>query len=105
MKISFNLLLVLFILRSIERSIDWQNNIRLFESAIRVVPNNARMYYNLAKFEDEKGHHLTAIKYNLIANKLKPDDVKTHVNLGNAFRHFGRIKDAIKWHQRATQLE
>lgn len=101
----FHTLLFVLMLRTLERSIEFQNNTRLFRSAIRVVPNNARMFYNLAKLEDEKGNYLTAIKYNLRANKLKPNDVRTLVNLGNSFRHFGEVEGAIKWHQKATQIE
>lgn len=99
------MLIALLMLRTCQRTIDWQNNTNLFKSAIDVVPNNAKMYYNLATAEADNGNNHKAINNFLIALEKKPDDVKTLVNLGNSFRHVGYINEALSVHTKATQLK
>lgn len=99
------LLLLLFMMRSNERSIDWQNNLQLFKSAVRVCPNNAKIYYNLGQISAAKGNQNKSLEYNLIANELQPNTISTLINLGNAYRHLGHTQNAIEFHKRVTNLE
>lgn len=99
------MLLVTFMMRSNERSIDWQNNSKLFTSAIRVCPNNAKIYYNLGQISALKGNHNKSLEYNLIANELNPNNIGTLINLGNAHRHVGNVQAALHHHKDVTSLE
>lgn len=99
------MLLVIFMLRSNERSIDWQNNIALFTSAVRVCPHNAKIYYNLGQITASKGNYAQSLHYNLIANELNPNNVATLINLGNAYRHIGNAQAALQHHKEVTNLE
>lgn len=92
-------------MRSNERSIDWQNNSKLFTSAIRVCPNNAKIYYNLGQISALKGNHNKSLEYNLIANELNPNNIGTLINLGNAHRHVGNVQAALHHHKDVTSLE
>lgn len=76
------MLLTIFIIRSNERAIDWQNNLYLFTSAIRVVPNNAKIYYNLGQIMASNGDYNKSLEFNLIANDLNPNNVGVRTNLG-----------------------
>lgn len=81
-RISYVMLLIIFIVRSNERAIDWQNNLNLFTSAIRVCPNNAKIYYNLGQIMASNGDYNKSIEFNLIANNLNPNNVGIQTNLG-----------------------
>lgn len=76
------MLLTIFIIRSNGRAIDWQNNLNLFTSAIRVVPNNAKIYYNLGQIMASNGDYNKSLEFNLIANDLNPNNVGVRTNLG-----------------------
>lgn len=99
------MLLLVFMMRSNERSIDWQNNLQLFKSAVRVCPNNAKIYYNLGQISAAKGNQNKSLEYNLIANELQPNTISTLINLGNAYRHLGFTENAIEFHRKVTNLE
>lgn len=49
---------------------EWQNELDLYKSGLKVCPNNAKIYYNLAKIMTDKGdisgatvNYLNAIRY------------------------------------------
>lgn len=127
------MLLTIFIIRSNERSIDWQNNLNLFTSAIRVCPNNAKIYYNLAQIMASNGDYNKSLEFNLIANDLNPNNVGIRTNLGttnkrnflrvflcckclsiffatgkylgNAYRHVGNVQAAMEHHKAVVDTE
>lgn len=99
------MLVALFVMRSNERSIDWQNNLNLFQSAVRVCPNNAKIFYNLAQINAANGNHKKSLEYNLRANELKPNNIGTLINLGNAYRHIGNPQMALQYHKKVTHIE
>lgn len=78
---------------------------KLFESAVRICPNNVKIYYNLAQFGALQGDHQKSLDYNLIANALKPHDIKTLINLGNAYRNLGNPQAAIRHHKEVVDIE
>lgn len=82
------MLLVIFIIRSNDRAIDWQNNLNLFTSAIRVCPNNAKIYYNLGQINAFHLDYKKSLEFNLRANELSPNNVGILTNLGkNLYYH------------------
>lgn len=99
------MLLCIFVIRCNERSHDWRNNMKLFESAIRICPNNVKIYFNLAQFGALQGDYKMSLEYNLVANALKPRDIKTLINLGNAYRHLGNPQAAIRHHEEVVDIE
>lgn len=104
-EIFYLMLVALFVMRSNERSIDWQNNLNLFQSAVRVCPNNAKIFYNLAQINAANGNHKKSLEYNLRANELKPNNIGTLINLGNAYRHIGNPQMALQYHKKVTHIE
>lgn len=95
----------MYMCRSTQRALDWQNNKRLFESAIPIVPNNAKIYYNLGQVAALEHKYNESVKYNLIANELRPNNTMTLTNLGNAYRHMGQLEEALKYHKQAVTIE
>lgn len=98
-------MVVFFIARSNERSMDWQNNLQLFKSAVRIVPNNAKIYFNLGQLAALQIDYNKSLEYNLIANDLKPSSISTLINLGNAYRHLSKPAEALKYHRDVVKLE
>lgn len=104
-QIAYLMLLTIFLMRSNERSIDWQNNFKLFTSAVRVCPHNAKIYYNLGQISALNWNYNQSLEYNLIANELNPNNVATLINLGNAYRHLGNARAALQHHKEVISLE
>lgn len=47
-------MICVYSLRSWQRSFDWQNEYKLFTSALSICPLNAKVHYNVAKVADAK---------------------------------------------------
>lgn len=73
-------------LRTNQRSRDWRNEERLFKSALRVCPSNAKVFYNIGRLLSSKGDDKTAMKYYQYAIKLYPEYDAALMNLGNLYR-------------------
>lgn len=99
------MLIIIFIARSNLRSIDWLNNLNLFTSAIRVCPNNAKIYYNLGQIHALNGDYNKSLEFNLIANELNPNNVGVLTNLGNAYRHVGNVQAAMEHHKLVVDID
>lgn len=52
-----------FITKSITRSFEWRKEKALFHSALRVVPNNAKVYYNIARLATDNNDKAIAYNY------------------------------------------
>lgn len=83
-RVSYVMLLAIFIMRCNQRAIDWQNNSNLFTSAIRVCPNNAKIYYNLGQIHASNGDYHKSLAFNQRANHLNPNNVGILTNLGTS---------------------
>lgn len=99
------IVLVIFIARCNERAVDWKNNQNLFTSAIRVCPNNAKIYYNLGQLQALRGDYNKSLHFNLIANDLNPNNVAILTNLGNAYRQSGQVEAALESHKTVVDIE
>lgn len=104
-RVLYVMLLAIFIVRSNERSIDWQNNLNLFTSALRVCPHNAKIYYNLGQIHALKGDYNKSLELNLIANEMNPNNVAVLTNLGNAYRHIGNVQAAMDHHKTVVRID
>jgi tetratricopeptide (TPR) repeat protein len=89
--------LLTFAAKSWIRSIDWQTEDQLYSSGLRVCPNNAKIFYNLAKLSadgatsnpdkgDSEVQRSRAIHHYKKALNLWPDYEQALNNLGNLYR-------------------
>lgn len=83
-------------LKSYHRSMDWMNEDRLFHSALKVVPGNAKVYYNIARISSENDVE-KSLKFYRKAIQLHPNYESAHMNLGNLYRELHQFEKA-KYH-------
>lgn len=76
------LVLLSFGIRTWQRNSAWQSRSSLFSSGIRDVPTNAKMHYNYANLEKDRGNIVKAIEHYSIAISLWPEYPSAHNNLG-----------------------
>jgi len=108
-------LLAMFGAKTWIRSIDWQNEHRLYTSGLRVCPDNAKIYYNLAKLAADNATKLskpastfersTAVHLYRHALKLWPDYEHAMNNLGNLYRQEGKNFEAKELFIRALEVQ
>lgn len=84
-------------LKTHQRSMDWINEHKLFHSALKVVPGNAKVYYNIARISSESNDVEKSLKFYRKAIQLHPNYESAHMNLGNLYRELHQYEKA-KYH-------
>jgi protein O-mannosyl-transferase len=100
----FCVLVLVFILRTQERASDWQTEAKLFKSALKIVPNNAKVYYNIARLSTDKNDTPLAFAYYKKAIDLYPEYEAALMNLGNLYREIQDYELAEQHLRRALSI-
>jgi protein O-GlcNAc transferase len=74
------------------------------EEAIRIEPQFAECYGNMANALKEKGNIDLAIQYYTVAIELKPDFCDAWSNLASAYMRKGRLQEAAECCRHALML-
>ena len=90
-------LIGLLTLASSARNAVWQNDIRLWEDAVKKSPGRAGVHYNLGNVYLRKENYRKAIDQYRRALVIRPDFGEVHNNLGYAYLSLGEI-DAARGH-------
>ncbi|KAF7280549.1 hypothetical protein GWI33_005752 [Rhynchophorus ferrugineus] len=98
------LLVISFIARCILRNYEWLNEERLFKSALKVCPLNAKVHYNIAKVEADQGNKQSAIKNYRHALELYPSYEQAMNNLANILRDEGNLDEAEVLLKKAVEV-
>jgi tetratricopeptide (TPR) repeat protein len=69
--------------RSFSRSMEWRSDITLFESAVKAVPESARVHYNLGIGLQKRGENVRAERHLKESDRLIPNDADVLNALGN----------------------
>jgi len=77
--------ILLLSVRTVDRSLDWQSETALYTSGLTVCPDNAKVYYNLAKMQYDGTKGTAALLYKE-AVRLEPNYEQALNNLGNLLR-------------------
>ena len=83
----------------------WRNSQTLWSHAVDCDKDNARAYYNLGSYANEKGEWDDAITNFELAIKADPDLVTAHNDLGIVMVAKGDVDDAIPQYQEAIKLD
>lgn len=91
-------------LRTRIRGMEWSSERKLFYSALNVTPNNAKVYYNIARISTDTKELEISLKFYKKAIQLYPKYESAHMNLGNIYRENKDYKMA-KFHlKRAVEI-
>ena len=93
----------LFSINTIVRSLDWRDNFSLYSSAVEVAPDNPRAHLFLGKEYVMKGDYETAREHCMVAIRERPGWAEAHVVLGSIFLKEGLLRHAEKELKIATQ--
>lgn len=95
---------IVLMIRTNQRSLDWMNEDRLFKSALRVCPNNAKVYYNIGRLASQNGDDQMAMIYYQYAIKLYPDYDAALMNLGNLYRSLNDLDTAESYIEKSIKI-
>ncbi|XP_031618914.1 protein O-mannosyl-transferase TMTC4-like isoform X1 [Contarinia nasturtii] len=98
-------LLLIFAGRTIERSWDWQDSKTLFTSALRICPNNSKIYFNLAQISHLSQDFPAALEFSMVAHQKDPANIFAMMAMGNAYRALGDYDQAITTLRRTIELD
>ncbi|CAG4923023.1 unnamed protein product [Colias eurytheme] len=105
MMVIYFFLIILYALRSYQRSFEWQTEYKLFTSGLLVCPLNAKVHYNVAKAADAKGNVTWAINEYKIAIRLYPEYYQAMNNLANLLKNKKQFVDAEYYLRKAISLK
>ena len=98
----FGIFMVFFIGRTVSRSVDWKNNLAIYESGIVVSPNSIKAHFNLATEYLAQGNRSTSasekeswfkqsINEFVVAKKIYANYVNIYENMGFVYAEYGKI--------------
>uniref|UniRef100_A0A182Y4M0 dolichyl-phosphate-mannose--protein mannosyltransferase n=1 Tax=Anopheles stephensi TaxID=30069 RepID=A0A182Y4M0_ANOST len=97
-------LCTMFILKTQSRAYEWTSEDLLFRSALRVCPENAKVYYNIARLATDQGDRETAFAFYRHAIELHPAYEAAHMNLGNLYREVHELDTAERHLRKAIEI-
>ncbi|XP_059167603.1 protein O-mannosyl-transferase TMTC4-like isoform X1 [Physella acuta] len=100
----FVLLLLVFFLRSIQRSSEWRRGISLFKSGEKVCPLNAKVHYNIGKLSADSGNTTLAQLHYRLAIKLNPMYDQAMNNLANILKDNNLTEEAEQLLDKAVSI-
>ena len=95
-KLGLVILLTTHAAKTLVRNRDWQSDTTLFLSAVRVNPNNGKVYNNLGSEYEKVENHSYAEALFRTATLVQPDDIGAFINLGRTLKAQERLEEAEK---------
>jgi tetratricopeptide (TPR) repeat protein len=83
----------------------WQNNIILYDHALKVTDNNWKFYSNRGIAYRDLGNYGQAIDDYSMAIEIYPGYAEAYYNRGNAYRALGNYRQAIEDYGRAIEIK
>lgn len=93
-----------FLAKSYFRSLDWRNEMNLFQSGLKVCHNNAKVHYNIAKKLADNNQINEAVTFYVESIRLQPDYEHAFNNLANLLKSKKRYSEAETLLLRASQI-
>jgi len=89
------MLLCFYVFSTVNRNMDWRDDLTLWSKTVASNPNNSRAHDNLGFTYERLGDDAKALQEFNIAVKLQPDNFRALGNLGVAFAKFGAYNESI----------
>ncbi|XP_021372743.1 transmembrane and TPR repeat-containing protein 4-like [Mizuhopecten yessoensis] len=87
-------LVAIFTARCVHRSYEWRKEMSLFEAGVNVCPLNAKVHYNIAKLNGDRGNVEKAIEKYRDAISLNHEYDQAMNNLANILKDRGDLQEA-----------
>ena len=95
----------LFVL-TVRRNTQYASRVSIWQSAIEVLPDNARAHVNLANaLRNDLGELDRAEAHYRLALRLQPSNALAHTNLGSVLAITGRLDEAVDEFNRAIDID
>ena len=98
------LLVGLFALKTVVRNMDWQTELSIFTSGLKITRSNAKLLNNVGHALESKAEYPIALRYFLKAIQVQPDDIGGHINVGRVYNHMKRFNEAEEAYLKAKSL-
>jgi tetratricopeptide (TPR) repeat protein len=102
---AIGLLILLFSMKTITRSIDWRDDFALFSSAARIAPDSPRARIALAKEYFLREDYDAALEHNMVGVRANPYSSEGHILLGSIYFKKGLLKPAEEEFKVALTLD
>ena len=89
-------LVLIHAMKTFVRNADWYNSYKLYLSAVRTLPNNAKMWSNLAAQISEMGNRNETEVFFRRAIDIEPNFTTGYMNLGYLLKAENRTEEAIE---------
>lgn len=88
-----------FTLKTVTRSVEWKDELSLFESGIKINPQNAKLYNNIGHYYERAGNWTRAMEYFQKAAVISPDDLGSTLNIARTLMNINHLDEAeaILW--------
>ena len=104
-RILFALVVIVFFARTMARTLDWRDELSLWQSAVRHSPANAKVFFNLGNAWWDR-HDLTqAFLAWTHALEINPQYPQVWLNMGQARKGEGKPVEAESCYRRALEIE
>ena len=97
-------LLSLWAAKTIVRNNDWQTELSLFRSGLKITRSNAKLLNNVGHALETETRYEEALRYYLTAVKVQPDDIGGHIHVGRVYNRLKRYAEAEEAYLRAKNL-
>ncbi|UXI14362.1 transmembrane and TPR repeat-containing protein 3-like [Sarcoptes scabiei] len=81
-------------MRTHQRNFDWQNDLTLFTSGLKLNPNNAKLYNNVGHYYERQQQNEKAIEYFRLAALKDPEDLGSELNIARSLIRLNRLNEA-----------
>ena len=103
-KLGLLLLASLLAAKTTLRNVDWQNELSIFSSGLKITESNAKLLNNVGHALESQGRYQEALLYYQKAISVQSDDIGGHINVGRIYNHLKRYVEAEEAYLRAKAL-
>ncbi|RWS15420.1 transmembrane and TPR repeat-containing protein CG4050-like protein, partial [Dinothrombium tinctorium] len=97
------LLLVSFGAKTYNRCNDWQNELSLFKSGLKINPRNVKLLNNVGRLLERRALFNEAVHYYKRSIELEPMDIRGFLNLGNLYVKLNELEKAEKVYEKVDK--
>ncbi|XP_022702000.1 transmembrane and TPR repeat-containing protein CG4050-like isoform X2 [Varroa jacobsoni] len=103
-KLGLFLLVSSHMVKTIQRNLDWKDELSIYLSGLRTNVNNAKLFNNVGFAYQQQENFEKALEFFQRASILQPDDIGSWINVGCALNKLSRFTEAEAAYSKAHSL-